>query len=221
MTGTFGADERGTRTRLEAAKLHMKRFVFLKNLLNKRHEFGICTITSTTMWHLPLTSKKEEVFSAIDDITFENQVFKFWDASTIFQAIEEYLPASPSDFVLRVVLIYARSNVLPQMDRSCPEYLKFIEAGGVFDCVYLHDDQAPGNKVQTIYDFFTDLEIEGQSRVFDVSRLNKRFAAAMAQLLGHPRQRCPQKEAQYTLTSPSPTSSPRRRSLGDLFKLSD
>ncbi|KAI8916639.1 hypothetical protein DFJ77DRAFT_347186 [Powellomyces hirtus] len=102
-----------TITRLECAKLLMKRYIFQKSRFNPKHEFGLCTVTDLTLWSQECTSDVERLNNSIDLLEYENRQIPMWDMSTLFSAIHDLQPDAKSMHTLRVILIYCRSNVIP------------------------------------------------------------------------------------------------------------
>ncbi|TPX67112.1 hypothetical protein SpCBS45565_g04035 [Spizellomyces sp. 'palustris'] len=187
-------------TRLEWAKRLMKRFVFQKSRLNPAHQFGICTADAITLWLAQITSDENAIFKAIEQIQSEDQRTE-WNMQTLFEALAEHIPNNESDYVLRVILIYCRSNVPPP---PTGEYKHLLDHPRFFfDCVYLHDKASAENNVQGIYDALIQLEDDGKNRLFEVTRERRRFTIAMTKLLAHPQQRYPGDDSSWLL-QPSP-----------------
>ena len=179
----FATDTNQDTSRLEMTKKLLKRFVLQKQQLIPRQEFGILLLNDGTIWHLPFTTDPNLINSSIDDIVCQENVV--WNVSSLFDLIHDVLPTSD---ILRIILIYTRSNCIPKCNPV--EFKSFYEkyANVYLDCVYLHDKPSETNQVQQIFDQLGHIE-SPKARSFEITRNYKRYLLAMTELLGNPSQR--------------------------------
>ncbi|KAI9095218.1 hypothetical protein DFS34DRAFT_189628 [Phlyctochytrium arcticum] len=178
----------GQCTRLHYIKSYIKRFVLQKSQINPKHQFGLCVAAGCTIWEKYLTSDVSTIVTAVDKIESEHYRGG-WDMSTLFDAIQDGLPPlSGAAHSLRVIILYCRSNSMPEVS-SEEEFSKYASNPLLFiDVVYLHDKADDSNEVQSIFDRFTAL-LGDSNRTFELSRQSERFDIAMTKLLAHPTQR--------------------------------
>ncbi|ORZ35022.1 hypothetical protein BCR44DRAFT_40992 [Catenaria anguillulae PL171] len=185
----------GERTRLDAIKELLKRFVHMKQQIKQSHRFGIITLQSHAQLYLLPTGDQEFLFSAIDNLATTGSYVQF-DMTSVFSIINEAIDIKATkDQVFRIVFIYSRSNVFPDMP-SDEAMVTLYKSGRVFfDLIYIHDPPNDSNFPQEIYNSFVAFRVpqeHGQSWFFECSRSWKRMATALARLLAHPNQRAHQ-----------------------------
>nr|KAJ3422444.1 Component of the BRCA1-A complex [Polyrhizophydium stewartii] len=161
----------GLVTRLECTKRLLKRFVHLKHALSKAHEFGVCTITDSASWSLHFTPEPDVAIAAIDNIQFCDRLFP-----AVLPPSKPELPHPDSNYALRVILVYAQSNTVPQCPAPAEMAELFARHSKLFiDTVYLHDTAADSNMVGAIFDILGS--VEGPlSRHVELSRQIQRSA---------------------------------------------
>ncbi|KAI8928047.1 hypothetical protein BC831DRAFT_450203 [Entophlyctis helioformis] len=177
-------------TRLDSTKRLLKRFVHMKHLLNKAHEFGVCLLTDTTAWHHRLSPSTDAALAAIDRIAFHDTSYAAWDAHSLINLILPELPPSDASYTLRVILIYARSQTIPDFaDAAAASAFFARNERVVFDTVYLHDPASASNNVQSIFEVIGSFEAANRSRTVELSRQLSRYLLGMTELLASADQR--------------------------------
>jgi hypothetical protein len=118
-----------------------------------------------------------------------------WNVGTLLESVHECLSIE-SDQWLRIVMIYGRSNCIPECSQQEMQefYQRFPHC--CFDIVYLHDKPSEENKVQEIFDTLGYMESE-TSRSFEITRNYKRYLLAMTELLGNPSHRSVKPKCHY------------------------
>ncbi|KAL2917364.1 hypothetical protein HK105_203028 [Polyrhizophydium stewartii] len=198
----------GLVTRLECTKRLLKRFVHLKHALSKAHEFGVCTITDSASWSLHFTPEPDVAIAAIDNIQFCDRLFPSCDLRSLFDLMQvsliamvtpckPELPHPDSNYALRVILVYAQSNTVPQCPAPAEMAELFARHSKLFiDTVYLHDTAADSNMVGAIFDILGS--VEGPlSRHVELSRQIQRYEIGMMELLANPLHRAPNSQHRW------------------------
>jgi hypothetical protein len=134
------------------------------------------------------------IMGALDEL--EPQIHHEWSVESLLDAIQGCLPSEDSNTLLRVILIYARSNCIPQCDpqRMTEFYTKNPLC--YIDLVYLHEKPSEENCVQDIFDTLGHIESK-DSRSYEITRNYKRYLLAMTELLGNPSQRSNQPKCHH------------------------
>ncbi|KAJ3165414.1 Component of the BRCA1-A complex [Geranomyces variabilis] len=188
-----------TITRLECAKLLMQRFIFQKSRMNPKHQFGVLTATDLTLWAQECTSDADLVIQNISRLQFENAQHAMWDLSTLFSALHDQHPdPATADYVLRVIIIYCRSNTHPSGPDDAQLAIFRANPNCFLDGIYIHDKANVTNQVQAIYDSLSLLGNE-EDRFYELTREYRRFSIAMTKLLAHPIQRMAEAPGSYLL----------------------
>ncbi|KAJ3034887.1 hypothetical protein HDV00_004575 [Rhizophlyctis rosea] len=132
----------------------------------------------------------------IDILDVVNEQIPACDLSSLYHAIQPFIPTQKDNYVLRVILIFGRSHVIPSIpSEDTAEFKQIAQNDRTFlDVLYLHDKQdysqffasslhfflrlfrqSEDNQVQDIYTILSDW-IENQSAgwIFELTRATKR-----------------------------------------------
>ncbi|CAK9214135.1 unnamed protein product [Sphagnum troendelagicum] len=182
-------------SRLDAVKQALVLFVHSKLLMHPQHRFSVATLSNNAVWHQQeFTNDMEVIGQAVRSLA-SGGAFTCCDLSELFQiAAAEAHSSHALDRTLRVVLIYCRSSVVPEVEVQLPGKQRLF----TFDALYLHDKPTRDNCPQCVYDVLVDAlervsEFEGY--IFESSSGSACVLFRhMCLLLSHPQQRCPQDE---------------------------
>ncbi|KAL7594598.1 hypothetical protein Lser_V15G27912 [Lactuca serriola] len=178
-------------TRLESIKQAILLFINAKLAINPDHRFAYSALGKTPFWlKKEFSSEVESAIAAFRAITVDSSAGHA-DLTHLFKVANHEAKKSRSqNRLLRVILIYCRSSVVPQ--HQWPTNQKLF----TFDVVYLHDKPGPDNCPQKVYDGLVDAleqvsEYEGY--IFESGQgLTRVLFRHMCVLLSHPQQRCVQ-----------------------------
>ena len=187
---------------------HMiKMFVQLKYFMNKSHMFGLVHLRNSAelsfnftkdvskfQGNLGLEPKSE--YKSFDMSSVFDEFFKLVDKEVTVEEEKIKNNQKPS-YVYRIITIYGRSNVVPEMkDRR--SYERFLNSPICFiDNLYLH--KKPGKELfpQEVYDFLNEFA-NGSPREFYNYETHSQLKVvynAFNNFLGNPLQRLPQEQA--------------------------
>ncbi|PSN51169.1 hypothetical protein C0J52_06071 [Blattella germanica] len=184
-------------------------FINSKNLINKNHEFALVVLQSdSAAWLRDFTNEPRDIISVLNDIS-DNPQGEIFDLTSLFDVIKNHVTLPPAvedrtvcppKYVVRAVLLYARSHCVPKFLHG-RDSLKFLLSSDYFtlDTLYIHEDPSETNKCEEIFNVLYELDDRGFSYVLDVPRNTTKLHDSMAKLLGHPLQRPVQKVAYYKL----------------------
>lgn len=185
-------------------------FVYSKHRIDRRHQFALVVLHESALWLRNFTNDPKEICNVLEDVT-ETKQCDTCDFSSLFEAITEKvdLPVValpeilPPPFVLRTILIYCQSNVVPEFLNGLEEFKKLQQSSYFFlDVLYIHGPPSNNNKCQEIYEFLCDLDEKYTSYIFEVTRNTTKLHNCMAKLLAHPLQRPFQKDVYYKIQAP-------------------
>ncbi|CAM6049198.1 unnamed protein product [Sphagnum compactum] len=182
-------------SRLDAVKQALVLFVHSKLLMHSQHRFAVATLRNNAVWYRQeFTNDMEVIGQAVRSLA-SGGTFPRCDLSELFQmAATEAHSSHAMDRTLRVLLIYCRSSVVPEVTLQMPEKQQLF----TFDALYLHDKPTRDNCPQRVYDVLVDAlervsEFEGY--IFESSSGSARVLFRhICVLLSHPQQRCAQEE---------------------------
>lgn len=180
-------------TRLDAVRQALLLFVHAKLAIDSRHRFAIATMGETPDWHLRnFTGDVGAISTAVRSFRAAGE-FPACDLQPLFRMLQAESRRSRADGrTLRLVLIFARSNVIPIVSQARPESAKTFTA----DAIYLHDRPSESNCPQAVYDTLVNtLEqvSEYETYIFETSSgLAKVLFRMICILLAHPAQRIEQ-----------------------------
>lgn len=179
--------------RLDAIKQAILLFVYSKLMLHPQHRFAFSTIGDTAAWLQPNFSNEIETINNSVRALCSSGIFHRCDLSQLFRiAASEAKKSQLHGRLVRVVLIYCRSDVVPDY----PDHLPESQRSFTFDAMYLHDKPTQYNCPQRVYDALVEaLErvslLEGY--IYESgSGLSRVLFRQMCCLLSHPQQRCGQ-----------------------------
>lgn len=196
MSEPFG--DAGTLSRLAAAKKSLAHFCRHKLSFDPRHRIGIATLSDSVTLALDFSSDLDIVLSVLDSVeagpcgpTFEFDAF----TASLESWFGERLRGSGKEPIIRALLVYGRSYVVPTLTTKHPPLLKLPNF--LVDVLYLHKKIAKGNPEKLIcqeaFDFFIDSFESGvdskEEYIVEVSGSVSRLNQHMAMLLSHPAQR--------------------------------
>ena len=185
-------------TRLDCAKRVISNFVVAKSGLNPGHEYALGVLGEDAALVLPLTSDPIAFHNALQALHTQGN-FKVADIGSVF-GLASSLPPGEPDGVTRVILIYARSAIIPSVSDAYAPLRDSLFASSSFflDVLYLHEKPNPQNRPQEVFDKLTSAEITSPESFFLEDSTNyRRLVLHTTLLLAHPRQRQP-----YTHISP-------------------
>lgn len=182
-------------------------FIHSKLAINKRTEFALIILKDASAYLVHnFTNNVKEIINTIDYVHVEETAAESFDFKHVFDIIKqdiiipEYKQSEcmvPPPFVVRMVVLYARSNCVPLISQD-DSYLNFLKMQMYFyiDILFAHEDECNNFKCEEIYDALQDLD-NGYSYVFEVSRNATKIHECTAKLLAHPLQRLLQKNTEY------------------------
>ncbi|KAI9183203.1 hypothetical protein H9P43_004120 [Blastocladiella emersonii ATCC 22665] len=179
------------RSRLDETKQLLKRFIYLKRMFKPSHKFGIITLESKAQMYMVPSTDLEFLSMAIDNLSTTGS-FHTFDMSSLFTLIQEtlHVDSRDNDQVVRIIMLYSRSNVFPDMSTDAAMNALYATKRVFFDLIYIHDPPSDDTFPQEIYNAFVTYRVPPDaSWFFEVSRSWNRLAKAFTRLLAHPQQR--------------------------------
>lgn len=182
-------------------------FVHNKHKIDKRHEFALVVFHEVPLWIRNFTNDPKEISNFLEDLN-ETRHCESCDLTGLFDAITEHthIPevgregVFPPPFLVRTILIYGRSNSVPQVHSDLQMLKQMMHSLYFFlDILYVHEPLSETNCCQEIFNAFVALDDHLQSYMFEVSRNATKLHNCMAKLLAHPLQRPEQHIAHYKL----------------------
>ncbi|KAL1423475.1 hypothetical protein MTO96_021086 [Rhipicephalus appendiculatus] len=159
------------------------------------------------LWIRNFTNDPKEISNFLEDLN-ETRHCESCDLTGLFDAITEHthIPevgregVFPPPFLVRTILIYGRSNSIPQVHSDLQMLKQMMHSLYFFlDILYVHEPLSETNCCQEIFNAFVALDDHLQSYMFEVSRNATKLHNCMAKLLAHPLQRPQQHIAHYKL----------------------
>ncbi|XP_068653211.1 uncharacterized protein [Aristolochia californica] len=178
-------------TRLDSIKQAILLFVHSKLSINPDHRFSLSLLgQSVSRPRKEFSSDIESITSVLRSLSAD-AAYSHADLTQLFRiAAHEAKKSQAQSRILRVILIYCRSSVMPE--HQWPASQKNFS----LDVIYLHDKPGPGNCPQKVYDALVDnLEhvSEYEGYIFETGQgLARVLFRQMCVLLAHPQQRCAQ-----------------------------
>ncbi|KNC52071.1 uncharacterized protein AMSG_00898 [Thecamonas trahens ATCC 50062] len=196
-------------TRLDCAKRVISNFVVAKAGLSPLHQFGLGILTETAQLHTPFTSDVQAFHNALSAVrTLGN--FRSLDIGSVFALaaslgllddaddLAAQTPDSPDPpHVLRVILVYARSAIVPHVSPEHAALRTALLAHPHFfhDVLYLHEKPSAENDPQSVFNFLTSVEVASPESYFLEDSTNfRRLVLHTTMLVAHPLQRQPYTE---------------------------
>ncbi|XP_041971021.1 BRISC and BRCA1-A complex member 1-like [Aricia agestis] len=183
-------------------------FIHSKSAINKRTEFALLILKDDDSHFVQdFTNHTKDIINAIDIVKSEESTKDNFDLQGIFETIAEkiVIPAyneakclEPPPYVVRMLMVYARSNCLPTINVKDP-YFELLRKNPYLyiDILFAHEENCALYKCEEVYDALQDLD-NGYSYVFEVSRNATKIHDCVAKLLAHPLQRPLQKNTDYS-----------------------
>ncbi|KAK8729207.1 hypothetical protein OTU49_008675 [Cherax quadricarinatus] len=198
MSGEDGSSGRSSPSEAQEATEH------LENVTIERH---VPRINCPEHILHDFTNNPKEIISELDDID-DALATSHCDLSLLFDLIAQQIslpscsnPAvAPPPCVYRTILLYGRSQCLPQFLEGKGVFTHLIQSPHFFlDVLYMHEAPCDDNKCEGIFDILCGLDESGWSYVLEVSRNATKLHNHCGSLLAHPLQRPTQKDLRYTL----------------------
>lgn len=186
-------------------------FLHSKYAINKDTEFALLTLKGNEpCWVQNLTNSLRDIINAVDYLSTEEYTSETFDFKKVFQMVKqkveipEYKEGEcilPPPYIVRMIVLYGRSNCVPLISREDPNYIFLREKMYFFiDILLAHEDDCAAYKCESIYDALQELD-DGYSYVYEVSRKATKIHDCIAKLLAHPLQRPLQKNTDYAFGS--------------------
>lgn len=178
-------------------------FVQNKNFIDTRHEFALLKLDSTDVkWIKDFTNNPSDIINSLKDISECEPNEEEFKLSHILDTIWENvnIPKPNNDltilppYVVRLILLYNRSNSSPIITENYEEILK--NPYFTIDVILTHEEK-PAEKYHEIFNNLQKLDDKGYSYKFEVGRNVTMLHDCMAKLLSHPLQRPTQTIASY------------------------
>eukprot|EP00824_Muranothrix_gubernata_P023697 TRINITY_DN6519_c0_g1_i1.p1 TRINITY_DN6519_c0_g1~~TRINITY_DN6519_c0_g1_i1.p1 ORF type:complete len:252 (-),score=44.12 TRINITY_DN6519_c0_g1_i1:792-1436(-) len=203
------------KTRLEMIKGLLHLFVSSKRRMSPLHSFALCTLEDRARWILDPTTDANAFLDSVEALSSHGH-FATCDVVSVLEEVMEHVPppalpepGSAPEFVVRVLLLYARSHIVPLVPSSeNGERHNLLSTPTFFlDVLYLHE-RGPTTETadvtpQMVFDRITSLDLDTTSYFFENSIFSKRLQYNWAQLLAHPLQRHPQDQQEASLDPPA------------------
>lgn len=175
--------------------------VFFTNklALSKETVFALVSIQPGKVQPISqFSSDVEHLVKSLSEMNYETneEGITDYDITPIFSIFDHSIdlpePISkkiPPDYVVRVIFIYNNSRCIPRLNEVDKSYEKFLNSPcGIFDVVYLHEEQSDFNSVLNIYEQLSKI-ISPRSYLLECSRNGTLVFNTFAKLLAHPYQR--------------------------------
>ncbi|ERN15401.1 uncharacterized protein LOC18443690 [Amborella trichopoda] len=194
-------------TRLDAIKQSLILFIHCKLTMNPNHRFAFAALShSASCIRKEFSGDVDAAMASISSLTADSLYIRA-DLTQLFKmAAHEAKRSRSQSRILRVILIYCRSSVVPEFHWS--ENQKLF----TFDAMYLHEKPSRDNCPQKVYDALVDAlervsEYEGYIVESGVGLARVLFRH-MCVLLSHPQQRCLQDDLDIpkSLTKKAPAN---------------
>ncbi|XXG64272.1 hypothetical protein AAC387_Pa05g2267 [Persea americana] len=178
-------------TNMECTRSALYFFVHAKHAINPDHRFAFCTLSKSSIsWvQREFSSEVDSALAAILDISADSSSHEHPDLTQLFQiAAREGTRCNTESRILRVVLVYCRSHVLPEHHWPVDHNLFTL------DVLFLCEEPDAKNRRQDVYDALVDAVGDVSKYEGYVIRCLHGLAFAlhgyMCVLLSHPQQRC-------------------------------
>ncbi|XP_071541708.1 BRISC and BRCA1-A complex member 1-like isoform X1 [Panulirus ornatus] len=182
-------------------------FLQNKHAIDARHKFALVVLHESPIWLHDFTNNPREIIAELDELE-DAVATSHCDLSLLFDLIAHQIslpqcsnPAvAPPPCIFRTVLLYGRSQCLPQFLGGKAMFTHLIQSPHFFlDMLYMHEAPSDENKCEGIFDLLCGLDESGWSYVLEVSRNATKLHNHCGTLLAHPLQRPTQKDIHYTL----------------------
>lgn len=180
-------------SRLDAIKQAIFLFVHSKLTMHPLHRFAFAALSHTATWlQQSFTSDMEVINNSVRALSSIG-AFSQCDLTLLFRmAAFEAKNSSAQGRILRVILIYCRSDIVPTYPSEWPQ----SQYPFTFDALYLHDKPTQSNCPQRVYDALVEaLErvSVAEGYIYESGTgLTRILFRQMCCLLAHPQQRCGQ-----------------------------
>lgn len=175
----------------------------------RRHEFAVVVLNENSVdWVLDFTNNADKVIKAIGKITSKEGEDVFPLASLFEVILEKIQPQEiteaggviiPPQEVQRLILFYNRSYTLPELKTSDKITALLKSDYFFFDALMTHEPMDTDNHAEKISNLLQNIPYKKRGYFFSVERNAKTLLESAIQFVGHPLQRPPQENADYTL----------------------
>lgn len=188
----------------------IENFICIKSVIRNSHEYALMTLNSDgVQWNCDFTNRTDTIIDHLDlineDVIEDDQ--NSYDFGPVFDTIQKkvLLPVEEihdtirPTFIVRIILIYSRSNSIPIFETG-KEFLDAVREKYFFiDVLYVHEPPSLENASEEIHSKMAALDIKNDSYIFETGRNAAKLHENMAKLLGHPLLRPHQRDACYTI----------------------
>lgn len=182
-------------------------FIQLKSVINKNTEFALLLLKNDEVcWLSDFTCNVRDLMYKLNIVIAEHCTTESFDFNKVFEKIlqEVVIPEykednylSPPPYVVRLLVLYGRSNCIPVIPQDNHYSALKNETYLFIDILLIHEDDCETYKCEQIFDALQYLD-NGYSYVFEVSRNVTKAHDYIAKLLAHPLQRALQANTKYT-----------------------
>ncbi|KAG2193643.1 hypothetical protein INT46_010831 [Mucor plumbeus] len=177
--------------RLEIVQRYLKRYVATNQLIgNDEDEYAIILLTDVAIWSLDFTSNRTIFNTKIDAISLDSlRNYNDFDTQSLADTLKAHLNVQNSNFYYHTILIYSRSTVIPAAFRDNAFQNLRKRTNFMLDVLFLHNGLAASKLMQSVYDFWSELDDDNRPGWYYESNLfsgKEKVAIALSQLIGHP-----------------------------------
>merc|ERR1712166_338153 len=206
---------------LEVIKQTIMNFVHVKLATCSQHSFALWSLTDTTIWLQDFSSDPNVLANSLANL-FPQGVIPQCFLGSLFDTVAAHgrlpeLGPEPPSTITRALLVYTRSDVVPEMSEASAASWHMLtrRPDFVFDALFVHARAATAPMSQQVFNWLTNIsqqfvaspENEGLPRhqfFLEAVRTNeRRFYEKFALLLAHSGQRVDQFDFSTTLDAPS------------------
>ncbi|KAG2214346.1 hypothetical protein INT47_000902 [Mucor saturninus] len=178
-------------SRMESIQRFLKRFANINAMIgNRQDQYALITLAENATWWFGFDTDIQKLSEEISFLDSEVQEYNLtFDIKSIFSEIEKNADVCDDAYFYHVIVIYARTDVMPYLEqrdqiahiRDLPNF--------VMDLLFLHD---ASDKVQDVYDLWDHLDSEvHQGWYYESGPVTGKdmLTRALAELIAHPLQR--------------------------------
>lgn len=197
-------------TVMESVAKSIKHFMKIKSAIDNRHHYSLVLLNDDAQWITDFESTHDEIWQMLKDMSSakneQPEPDSSFDLTTLFKVIDQNIELGHlstivdkvfPQYVVRVIMIYGRSNSNFMMDKTNLNYKNLQRHPYFFfDSIYIHEKVSETNCVEDIFNGICNLDENGTSHIYEVGfDMNMALLFnTFAKLLGHPLQRSPQKD---------------------------
>ncbi|KAF4519596.1 hypothetical protein B566_EDAN003763 [Ephemera danica] len=130
-------------------------FLFSKKMLNTKHQYALVVLhDDNATWLCDFTNEPKSIINLLTNLV-ENDQPESFDLSVLFDTLKENITLPDMDdlskfappFVVRVILLYARSTCIPSFENNKMSYELLSSSPYFFlDLLYIHEPVTDDNK---------------------------------------------------------------------------